>query len=263
MFSIFWVSTLILTFYLYFKTIEWQTISRLGFPSETPAVYIQKGRLYHYFCYALFTLCTICAFFISAWLLLAVVAGWLVVEVIGRSKGIKIYRGILKDLIASSENKLGIEKMEMELKKTDLEIWKLANREKRRCQAPFEGTGMTAKQAKLLIFYGAFLIGAGVAGFLSNPEKAKTALLSGGTFGGLSMALGYLGFRRISWSLAASRISTSFLSVVFLWRSFATWNKVIQDAPEKIFAAVLITLMLTATLAMGFVLFGKEEKRTE
>ncbi|MHC4831494.1 MAG: hypothetical protein ACYTFT_14255, partial [Planctomycetota bacterium] len=49
--------------------------------------------------------------------------------------------------------------------------------------------------ATALCVYGAFLILAGLAGYLSNPEKAKTALMSGGTFGLLNLGLGWLALR--------------------------------------------------------------------
>lgn len=49
---------------------------------------------------------------------------------------------------------------------------------------------MNSKTAGYLIFYGAFLIFMGLLGYLSNPEKAKTALMSGGTFGVLSILWG-------------------------------------------------------------------------
>ena len=51
---------------------------------------------------------------------------------------------------------------------------------------------MTTKTAGYLILYGAFLIIMGLLGYLSNPEKAQTALLSGGTFGALSIVWGVL-----------------------------------------------------------------------
>lgn len=121
---------------------------------------------------------------------------------------------------------------------------------------------MDTKHSKLLMIYGVFLIGAGLAGFLSNPEKAKTALLSGGIFGSLSVIWGFLGLKQISWSLLAARISTSFLSVAFAWRSYSTWGKVFQGDSEKVFGAVLITLMLAASLAMVFVLFAVTKRRS-
>lgn len=89
-------------------------------------MYLRKGQLYHYFCYILFAFCLITAFFISIWLTPLVIVGWLMVELNGRFKGIKIYRNILKELLASSQDKLEIEKFKKELSKTDLEIWKFA-----------------------------------------------------------------------------------------------------------------------------------------
>ncbi len=44
---------------------------------------------------------------------------------------------------------------------------------------------MNNKIALWLILYGAFMILVGLAGYVSNPEKAKTAQMSGGTFGAL------------------------------------------------------------------------------
>lgn len=52
---------------------------------------------------------------------------------------------------------------------------------------------MNTTTAGYLILYGAFLIVIGLLGYLSNPEKAKTALMSGGTFGALSILWGVLG----------------------------------------------------------------------
>jgi hypothetical protein len=51
---------------------------------------------------------------------------------------------------------------------------------------------MTRKLGTWMLGYGAFLIAIGAIGWLSNPEKAATALLSGGTFGALSMLWGGL-----------------------------------------------------------------------
>jgi len=48
----------------------------------------------------------------------------------------------------------------------------------------------------------------GLLGYLSNPEKAKTALMSGGTFGALSIVWGVLGARGFRWSLPAALATT-------------------------------------------------------
>ena len=109
---------------------------------------------------------------------------------------------------------------------------------------------MNTKTAGYLIFYGAFLILAGLAGFLSNPEKAKTALMSGGTFGGLSILWGVLGARGVRWSLPAARVTTGLLVLVFTWRASVGWLAVLDGKSEKLFAACLITAMLAGSVVM-------------
>src|SRR5881409_814203 len=66
---------------------------------------------------------------------------------------------------------------------------------------------MNTKTAGYLILYGAFLIMMGLLGYLSNPEKAKTALMSGGTFGALSIVWGVLGARGVRWTLPAAMVT--------------------------------------------------------
>ena len=109
---------------------------------------------------------------------------------------------------------------------------------------------MNTKTAGYLILYGGFLILMGLAGFLSNPEKAQTALLSGGTFGGLSILWGVLGARGARWSLPAALTTTGLLTVVFGWRASVGWLAVLDGRVEKRFAAGLITLMLIASIVM-------------
>lgn len=98
--------------------------------------------------------------------------------------------------------------------------------------------------------YGAFLIVAGVAGFLSNPEKAKTALLSGGLFGGLSLLWGWLARGGRRWAPWAALATAGLLGLVFTWRATVGWQQVAAGNADKRFAAVLISLMLAATLAL-------------
>lgn len=112
--------------------------------------------------------------------------------------------------------------------------------------------------AKWLFIYGAFLILAGLVGFISNPEKAKTALMSGGTFGMLSIVWGFLHLRGIAWSRMAAFATVIFLALVFSWRASAGWIMVSQGRDDKFFAAALITLMLAATLSMVYAI-GKKK----
>ena len=96
--------------------------------------------------------------------------------------------------------------------------------------------------------FGAFLILCGLAGYLSNPEGAKTALMSGGTFGGLSALWGVLMLKGFAWAKIAAWISTMVLVAAFAWRSAVGWMAYSAGEP-KLFAASLITLMLAASLA--------------
>ena len=109
---------------------------------------------------------------------------------------------------------------------------------------------MNPKTAGYLILYGAFLILAGLAGYLSNPEKAKTALMSGGMFGALSILWGVLGARGVRWSLPAALVTTGLLVLVFAWRASVGWLAVFDGKSEKLFAASLITVMLAGSALM-------------
>jgi uncharacterized membrane protein (UPF0136 family) len=102
--------------------------------------------------------------------------------------------------------------------------------------------------------FGIFLILCGVAGYLSNPAGAKTALMSGGTFGGLSALWGVLMLKGLVWPRFAAWISTILLVGAFAWRSIAGWTAYAEGQP-KLFAASLITAMLAASLASLLVLW--------
>lgn len=112
-----------------------------------------------------------------------------------------------------------------------------------------------------MIGYGAFLIAIGVAGYLSNPAKAATALLSGGTFGALSMAWGLLLRSGRGWARKAALATTGMLTLVFAWRSLASWRAVLAGHPEKTVAAALITAMLVASVLTLVVLATGAGKR--
>jgi len=113
---------------------------------------------------------------------------------------------------------------------------------------------MTPRLGTWLLGYGAFLVAVGVVGYLSNPEKAATALASGGTFGALSMAWGLLLRRGHGWARTAATATTGFLALIFAWRSTASWLAVLGGRPEKLVAAALITAMLLASVVTLVVL---------
>jgi len=106
----------------------------------------------------------------------------------------------------------------------------------------------TSALGRWMLGYGAFLVAVGVVGFLSNPEKAATALLSGGTFGALSMAWGLLLRRGRGWARQAALATTGLLTLVFAWRTTATWMAYLGGQPGKLVAAALITAMLAASV---------------
>ena len=110
---------------------------------------------------------------------------------------------------------------------------------------------MKTKLGKWMCAYGLFLIAIGAAGYLSNPEKAATALISGGTFGALSIFWGWLMSRGIGWSRWAASATTTLLLIVFAWRASVSWMAFAGGASEKLTAAILITLMGAASLAMA------------
>lgn len=101
--------------------------------------------------------------------------------------------------------------------------------------------------ARWFLGFGIFLICCGVAGYLSNPAGAKTALISGGTFGGLSALWGVLMLKGFAWAKLAAWVSTLLLVAAFTWRSVVGWMAYAAGEP-KLFAASLITLMLAASL---------------
>jgi len=102
--------------------------------------------------------------------------------------------------------------------------------------------------SRWLIAYGIFLFACGLAGFLSNPSAAKTALISGSLFGGLSILWGVLLGKGLGFAKWVALVMTILLCGVFGWRSTASWQAV-ADGQPKAFAASLITLMLLGSLA--------------
>jgi uncharacterized membrane protein (UPF0136 family) len=113
---------------------------------------------------------------------------------------------------------------------------------------------MTHRLGTWMLGYGAFLIAVGVVGFLSNPQKAATALISGGTFGALSILWGFLLRAGRDWARWAATATTGFLILVFVWRSTASWLAYRGGQSEKLVAATLITAMLAASVVTLVVL---------
>ena len=104
------------------------------------------------------------------------------------------------------------------------------------------------KIGRWYVGFGIFLIACGLAGYASNPEAAKTALMSGGAFGTLSSFWGLWilkGGRLLA--LLAAGLTTLILCAAFTWRSVVSWQAYFEGEP-KLFAATLITGMLLASV---------------
>ncbi len=99
-----------------------------------------------------------------------------------------------------------------------------------------------------LAAYGLFLFTMGLLGYLSNPEKAATALKSGGIFGGLSLAWAIAWAAGQRWALHAALGTLGLVTLAFVWRSSVGWIAVFRGDGDKLVAALLISAMLVASL---------------
>ncbi len=111
--------------------------------------------------------------------------------------------------------------------------------------------------SKWLISFGVFLFICGLAGYLSNPEKAISALIMGSLFGGLSVLWGFLLGKGMGFAKWAALATALLLCVAFSWRSYMSWQA-FADGEPKAFAASLITLMLIGSVATVYRLLAKK-----
>jgi len=118
---------------------------------------------------------------------------------------------------------------------------------------------LNTQTAGYLIIFGVFLILLGVIGYMTHPDKAITALISGGSFGALWMLWGVLSTRGVRWVWVAALVTTTLLAIACAWRASVSWLAVASGQSEKAFASVLITLMLAVAASMLFFLL-KERK---
>lgn len=118
---------------------------------------------------------------------------------------------------------------------------------------------MNTQTAGYLVILGILVIFLGVIGYESHPEKAHTALISGGGFGALFILWGVLGARRARGSKPAALITAALLSAACVWRASLGWLAVASGQSEKVFASMIITLMLAVAL-LAMVLLLKDQK---
>lgn len=109
---------------------------------------------------------------------------------------------------------------------------------------------MNTQTSGYLVIFGTFAILLGVIGYMTHPEKAITALLSGGGFGALFVLWGILGAKGVRWSKLAALLTAALLSAACGWRASLGWLSVANGQSEKTFASLIITLMLGVAVAM-------------
>jgi len=117
---------------------------------------------------------------------------------------------------------------------------------------------MKHSPAQWLVRYGLFLISVSIVAVMYEPKSgqigfnpaAKTALLSGGICGGLSLVWGLLLGSGFPWARVAAMISNSLFLTAFTWRSIAGWMAFAGGQTEKWFASTLITGMWVGTVLL-------------
>jgi uncharacterized membrane protein len=91
-------------------------------------------------------------------------------------------------------------------------------------------------------------------GEIAYNAKAKTALLSGGIAGGISLLWGFLILSRQRWAVVTAIASTLLFSVAFAWRTIAGWTAYSDGASHKWYAATLISIMCAVSLIVLVIL---------
>jgi len=110
----------------------------------------------------------------------------------------------------------------------------------------------------LLSFYGWFLITCGIVSVIFIGRKAKTALLSGGLSGIISLVIAYLNREPSTATLLAALLIPLALFVVFAWRSAKTLFRIFELIPTtskdelrgKGIAFLIISLMAITSLVV-------------
>ena len=119
---------------------------------------------------------------------------------------------------------------------------------------------MISRISTVLFAYGGWLFLVGVIGFLSNPDKAKTALISGGLFGSISALWGLLVRKGVPWAVPAALGTVSFVTVAFTWRAWVSWAAYLQGQSEKLVPAGLITALWIASVIVLPILWKARAK---
>lgn len=103
----------------------WITISRLGFKSECPTLFVRKERIYHFTVWAFFVGAIASLFAVSfpLWIGIGIlVFFWVFSGIVGRKKAFSKYREILSEMIDFEEDEERKTEYKNELLKTDSEL---------------------------------------------------------------------------------------------------------------------------------------------
>jgi hypothetical protein len=109
---------------------------------------------------------------------------------------------------------------------------------------------------QLLAFYGLFLIACGIISVIFIGSKAKTALMSGGMSGVLSLSIAYFLSIGVVGAVWAGLIVSFALFIVFAWRSTKTLFKIFElisssnreELEGKGIAFLIISLMAVVSI---------------
>lgn len=101
-----------------------------------------------------------------------------------------------------------------------------------------------------LVGYAVFVFTMGLIGYASNPERAGTALKSGGMVASLSILWAMAWAKGQRWALTGAIVMLALVGSAFVWRASVSWWAVATGNPEKLTPAVLISAMLVASLML-------------
>jgi hypothetical protein len=110
-----------------------------------------------------------------------------------------------------------------------------------------------------MTFFGIFLIGCGIISVIFIGLKAKTALISGGMSGSISLLISYLIFHRIEGAHLAAVIFSFALFIVFSWRAtktlFAIFDLLAKDR-EGLQGKGIAFLIISLMAIVSFMVFA-------
>ncbi len=126
MFEIIFITIALLFTIVSIKVIEWHNISKFGFKSSTPLMFLRKPGFYDICLIVIFISALLISLFLASvpWYLgpISLVFAWLIAGQIGQKKAFNKYRQILSKLIKHTENPEEKTEMKLALTKTDQEL---------------------------------------------------------------------------------------------------------------------------------------------